>query len=147
MGLEFVRDEHDKRLEGLQAGEIHPEAGGDITYVHNKQEGKVYKTVNKDPRRIASFAAKGFRITPFNDPAQLLAKDPENKGGQVVGDLILMEIDVKTALTRKEMYRTKYDRQTEDQLNATKDRINRMGRDEARVTAHKDIAFSESEEK
>src|SRR5690554_4557744 len=93
MGIEFGEDEVDKRRRQLldmykQGRAIDP------TSIRNADPGKRYKLVNKHPERVQMHEAQGFKVTPADDPAQLLmqtAKGSTAGGGQQYRDLILME--------------------------------------------------------
>ena len=136
MGVEFVKDEADKKRQEIR------ELGTDISALHNPDPNKRYRFINKNQQRVARFKAQGYEITSKDSKTKTSVNQPSPEGGQMLGDLVLME-------TSMDNYKRRVQKAAErgaarERLNheETMDRINKIARDEGRI--RKPVAFDES---
>jgi len=143
MGIEFGVDEQDKKRElqrlMMRRRQI------DRTSIANASPEKRYKLVNSDPRGVNAAKAKGFEMVPkSHDESSALPEHgvwDESKGCYMVGDLAVMQEPIELyEESRRETIR-ELDAQISNKMEGVADDMNRIARNEGRVSAHTDIAI------
>jgi hypothetical protein len=161
MAIDVTQDEADKRAasvrkqreeilcENPNAGEAFESLQLDRTAIVNPQKGKAYHLVNRATQsgaRIQVLKGHGYKVTPENDPAQLLYGAKQD-GGQVHGDLILMETDRANYEKRRSRKMRLHDARLGVERETARENMNKMLRDSGHAPAHKDATFDDSGER
>ena len=119
MGIEFVADERDRKTEGMRQerkrlakkAETQPEeAAEEMNYreleisrtaLLNPDPEKAYRLVNRDAKgRIGVLRGLGYKIVPEDAKVRLVTGEKID-GGQVHGDLVLMETPIENYERRR----------------------------------------------
>lgn len=140
MAAVVVEDEVDKLREELS------DMWDDETRLLNPDPAKRYKLVNSNPRRIAHYKKRGYKITPASGQTKLLGATKSDDGGMELGDSVLMETSMENFIKAVKKRDAFGQWRAGNIGNEMKDNINRIARNEARVPAHTDVAFDQSRE-
>jgi len=165
MGIEFVADERDRKTEGMRQerkrlakkAETQPEeAAEEMNYreleisrtaLLNPDPEKAYRLVNRDAKgRIGVLRGLGYKIVPEDAKVRLVTGEKID-GGQVHGDLVLMETPIENYERRRSAKRRRYEDQTGHEMEAARERINKIARDGRAVGPHQEAAFDDTGEK
>lgn len=142
MGISVLRDEVDKKKEELREKVMRGELPGRLA-ITGQKKGKMYRHVSTRPDALARRKAQGYEICTDPDvKTQFSVGDGGTPGARQVGsDLILAEIPLERYATNQAMVELSGERKLEQRMNESREKINKMYRDEARGQAHVDVAI------
>ncbi len=141
MSISVLRDEVDKKKDELREKVMRGELPSRLD-VTGKKEGKVYRHISARPQAKARRMAQGYVICTDKDvKTQFSIGDGGTPGAQKVGeDLVLAEIPVERYVENQARIELSGERKLAERMDESREKINRMYRDEARGKAHLDVA-------
>lgn len=146
MAVEFGLDEVDKknlqRREQNKAARLEGEVPPDLK---DPDPAKHYRKIADDPKRIARFQARGYRLTPPDSKTKLPGAIRDERGLQKEGDLVLMETDQANYRKRMAHIQDRAHRFSVAAREEQNEKMNQLARDAGLIGPHQRVAFDLTE--
>lgn len=137
MAAEVVKEEADKQRE------MYDDLGADLSQLRMAHPDRRFKWVNRDIRRTSRHKALGYEYATDKEALPLVAQKDEH-GHFIFGDTVLMACPMVRYQHRVARNRRKQELWEGAGREQARENINRIARDEGRVSPHKDIVSDES---
>lgn len=142
MAVEVVGDEADRKRTSQRERNKNLRREGELPPdLVDPDPAKHYHKVADDPKRIARFQSRGYRITPPDSKTKLPGAIRDERGMQKEGDLVLMETSSENYRKRVATINDRAHRFSVAAREEHNERMNQVARDAGLIGPHQQVSF------